>query len=54
MDFTDLMSELTKPMLPTKALAISFLVFLSICIAAIIFEKLNFTILLVCVRACPL
>lgn len=43
MDFTDLLSELTKPMLPTKTLVISFLVFLSICIAAIIFEKLNFT-----------
>lgn len=43
MDFTDLLSELTKPMLPTKALVISFLVFLGVCIAAIIFEKLNFT-----------
>lgn len=43
MEFTDLLSELTKPMLPTKALVISFLVFLGVCIAAVIFEKLNFT-----------
>lgn len=43
MDLTDLLSELTKPMLPTKALVISFLVFLSLCIVAIVAEKLNFT-----------
>lgn len=43
MDFTDLLSELTKPLLPTKAMVISFLVFLSLCIVAIIAEKLNFT-----------
>ena len=43
MDLTDLLSELTKPMLPTKALVISFLVFLGVCIAAVVFEKLNFT-----------
>lgn len=39
MDLTDLLSELTKPMLPTKALVISFLVFLSLCIVAIVAEK---------------
>lgn len=43
MDLTDLLSELTKPLLPTKALVISFLVFLGLCIVAIIAEKLNFT-----------
>lgn len=43
MDFTDLLSELTKPLLPTKAMVISFLVFLSLCIVAIVAEKLNFT-----------
>ena len=43
MEFTDLLSELTKPMLPTKAMVISLLVFLGVCIATIIFEKLNFT-----------
>lgn len=43
MDLTDLLSELTKPLLPTKALVISFLVFLSLCIVALIAEKRNFT-----------
>lgn len=36
MDLTNLLSELMKPLLPTKALVISFLVFLSLCIVAIV------------------
>lgn len=43
MEFTDLLSELTKPMLPTAALIISFLCIVISWAVAIIAEKLNHT-----------
>lgn len=43
MELTDLLSELTKPMLPTVALIISFLCIVILWATAIIAEKLNRT-----------
>ena len=43
MELTDLLSELTKPMLPTVALIISFLYIVISWAVAIIAEKLNHT-----------
>lgn len=43
MEFTDLLSELTKPILPTAALIISFLCIVISWAVAIIAEKLNHT-----------
>lgn len=43
MELTDLLSELTKPMLPTVALVISFLCIVISWAVAIIAEKLNHT-----------
>lgn len=43
MELTDLLSELTKPMLPTVALIISFLCIVISWAVAIIAEKLNHT-----------
>ena len=43
MDLTDLLSELTKPLLPTAMLIISFLCIVILWAIAIIAEKLNHT-----------
>lgn len=43
MDFTDLLSELTKPLLPTTALIISFLSILILWVVAIVADKLKHT-----------
>ena len=43
MDFTDLLSELTKPLLPTATLIISFLCIVILWAVAIIADKLNHT-----------
>lgn len=41
MELTDLLLELTKPLIPTTALIISFLCFLVLCIIGFIAEKSN-------------
>lgn len=50
MELTDLLSELTKPLLPTKALVISFLCLLVLWAVALIADKTNHkTIANVCI-----